>query len=426
MLVTGELRHLLRDVNSLRARLIAQESELQNIARKIVRCRDGLNDTSSEAEKISLIQLQEKARAIKTSFDQDKGRHEELQKTVQEKGKQEEHQKHELADLILKRFEQDCDRCVELGLPQPCTFPENSHCCVACTDAAVRCSGDVDWQRNDLLWHAGDPIRQQLDEFLLEKLADASEFKGLMHEEQRLLTLEQPYLDMSRLTTEEREESSRLHTRRLEVRRSLEQTRANSFWDLPEYQQLWSLYEVLSICEIKATRRWSDYDEELNELTGYPRGRNLPAADEMTEEEFRTAVAWVKAHPYYEYDDSLTTKSTGREGSVANGNDNHGDGDAMDVDEAAQQYEAVGWPQISTILAEMEEQLKGVKCGLSRQLEKVEATSGLQQRERQEICATLLGHGSQTSVSLRSVEMHLREIRLIYDRLEQKSSEREE
>lgn len=187
---------------------------------------------------------------------------------VSEKRKQKETLAHELADLIMDRFAQDCDRCTDRQ--QACTFPEDSHFCIACTDAVVRCSGDADWQDNDLLWHAADPIRKQVDDFLLEHLADASEFKRLKTEEQRLLALEEFYFGRSGLTTEEQQKHSQLLTQHLEVRESLERIRSNNLWDMPEYQQLWSLREVLSICEIASMRWWSDYDTELNELTGYP------------------------------------------------------------------------------------------------------------------------------------------------------------
>lgn len=305
MIITKEWRNIQRDANSLQVTLSTICLELQSMCKELVQQRCMLSDTSPEVDMNGCSQLEERIRATKMSFNDGRREYEELQEAAKEKSRQKQHVEHELADSILKRFEQDCDRCIELDLQQPCTFPENSQCCTACTAAVVRCSGGVNWQQNDVLWHAADSYRHQLDEYLLEKLADASEFRRLSTEEQKLWVLERPYLDRSGLTIEEREVSSQLHTRRLEVRRSLEQIRANSFWDTPDYQRLWSLYEVMTICGTSATRRWNDYDVELNELTGYPQGRNLPAADEMTEEQFRTAVAWVKAHPYYNYDDSL-------------------------------------------------------------------------------------------------------------------------
>jgi len=317
--VTTELRNLQRDADSLRATLTTRHAELQSTYRELVQRKNGLSAASSQADKINFSQLQEMARTMKMDFDQEKGRFERLHKAGQEKREQKEGLAHELADLIMDRFAQDCDRCTDLQ--QACTFPEKSHFCAACTNAVVRCSGDADWQDNDLLWHAADPVSQQVDDFLLENLADASEFKRLKTEEQRLWALEQPYFGRSGLTTEEQQEHSHLHARRLEVRESLEQVRSNKFWDVPDYQQLWSLREVLSICETISMRWWSDYDTELNELTGYPRQRNLPDADQMTEEQFRNAVAWVQAHPYYKYDGSLSSRPTSKEGSVASDDD---------------------------------------------------------------------------------------------------------
>ena len=187
-----------------------------------------------------------------------------------------------------------------------------------------------------------------MDDFLLEHLADASEFKRLKTEEQRLLALEESYFGKSGLTTEEQQKHSQLHTQRLEIRESLERIRSNNLWDMPEYQQSWSLREVLSICEIASTRWWSDYDTELNELTGYPRQRNLPDADQMTEEQFRNAVAWVQDHPYYKYDGSLSSRAASHEGSVG------GDDDAMNIDKTPPHVEMVEWPQMNAVLQEVE------------------------------------------------------------------------
>lgn len=422
MLATREWRDLSRDLDSLRARLMTTNSELQSLAQKFAQHKDSLNNTSSDADKNVLIQLREKGKTLKTSFDLGKESHEQLRKALQERGEREEELKDELAESILERFEQECDRCVKLNLQQTCTFPENSHCCTTCTAATVRCSGDVNWRHNDLLWHAADPLRQQLDAFLLKQLADASEFKNLTGEEQRLWTLEQPCFNRSGLTTEERNESSRLHIRRLEVRRLRQQIRADSFWDSPEYQRLWSLYQVLSICEVRAMRRWSDYDVELNELTGYPQGRNLPSADEMSEDQFRTAVAWVKAHPYYKYDDSLSTKPASREDSTTDQREDN----TMEVDGAVQPNQVVEWPEMSIVLAEVVSRLEKVKLGLNQQLQTVEAIDSSEQREQPEIFATLLRHMSQNSVSLKDVETQIREIRVVFDGLEQRSSEVEE
>lgn len=411
MSVTSELRNLQRDADSLRTILVIKDSDLHSMFKELLQRKNSLSATSSAADKIDFSQLQEKARSMKMDFDQDKSRFEQLRVAVSEQRKQKETLAHELADLIMDRFAQDCDRCTDRQ--QACTFPENSHFCIACTDAVVRCSGDADWQDNDLLWHAADPIRKQVDDFLLEHLADASEFKRLKTEEQRLLALEESYFGRSGLTTEEQQKHSQLHTQRLEIRESLERIRSNNLWDMPEYQQLWSLREVLSICEIASTRWWSDYDTELNEVTGYPLQRNLPDADQMTEEQFRNAVAWVQDHPYYQYDGSLSSRAASKEGSVG------GDDDAMKIDETPQHVEMVEWPQMNAVLQEVEYKLQGVRLGLAHQLEIIGATGPSQRCGQHHTLTALQSHVSQNGVSLKNVEMQLRESRIIYNKLEQ-------
>ena len=103
--------------------------------KELLQRKNSLSATSSAADKIDLSKLQEKARSMKMDFDQDKSRFEQLHVAVGEKRKQKETLAHELADLIMDRFAQDCDRCTDRQ--QACTFPENSHFCIACTDAVV-------------------------------------------------------------------------------------------------------------------------------------------------------------------------------------------------------------------------------------------------------------------------------------------------
>lgn len=210
MSVTSELRNLQRDADSLRTILVIKDSDLHSMFKELLQCKNSLSATSGAADKIDFSHLQEKARSMKMDLDQDKSRFEQLRVAVSEKRKQKETLAHELADLIMDRFAQHCDRCTDRQ--QACTFPENLHFCITCTDAVVRCSVDADWQDNDLLWHAADPIRKQVDDFLLEHLADASE----------LLALEESYFGRSGLTSEEQQKHSQLHTQRLEVRESLE------------------------------------------------------------------------------------------------------------------------------------------------------------------------------------------------------------
>ena len=249
---------------------------------------------------------------------------------------------HELADLIMNRFVQDCNWCTDWQ--QVCTFPENLHFCIVYTDAVIWCSEDADWQDNNLLWHTADFIRKQMDDFLLEHLADTSEFKRLKIEEQRLLVLKESYFGRSGLITEEQQKHSQLCTLCLEVWELLESIRFNNLWDIPEYQQLWLLWEVLLICKKASMRWWSDYDVELKELTGYSWQRNLPDADQMTEKQFQNAVVWVQDHLNYKYDGSLSFRAASKEGLV------RGDNDVIKINETLQYVKMVEWPQMNAVL----------------------------------------------------------------------------
>ena len=140
--VTSELRNLQRDADSLRTILVIKDSDLHSMFKELLQRKNSLSATSSAADKIDFSQLQEKARSMKMDSDQDKSRFEQLNVAVSEKRKQKETLAHQLADLIMDEFAQDCDRCTDRQ--QACTFPENSHFCIACTDAVVRCSGDAD------------------------------------------------------------------------------------------------------------------------------------------------------------------------------------------------------------------------------------------------------------------------------------------
>lgn len=89
--------------------------------KELLQRKNSLSATSSPADKIDFSQLQEKARSMKMDIDQDKSRFEQLHVALGEKRKQKETLAHELADLIMDRFAQDCDRCADRQ--QACTFP---------------------------------------------------------------------------------------------------------------------------------------------------------------------------------------------------------------------------------------------------------------------------------------------------------------
>jgi hypothetical protein len=250
-------------------------------------------------------------------LDSDKGyrgrkeKYETTRKSIQKKLEVKEDIAQKLADLILDRFAQDCKRCEELL--QVCNFPENSHMCSSCTAGVLRCPGDADWDDLDLMWHATDPIHQQVDEFLLNNLLEPTTFQRLRSDEANTWALLQPYSDRSDLSVQEQEESSRLSQERQQIRKSVERIRADSFCDDITYQELLSSREVLTICGNAASRWWSDYEVEQNERTGHPMQRGLPDVEDMTDTQYRDAVAWVQTHPFYKYDGSL---SSSREAAI--------------------------------------------------------------------------------------------------------------
>ncbi|KAK5202727.1 hypothetical protein LTR47_011297 [Exophiala xenobiotica] len=149
------------------------------------------------------------------------------------------------------------------------------------------------------------PLEQQVDEYLLNNLPDPAVFHKLKNEEAHTQERQQAYFERSGLSAQERHDLSRLCEEYQQIRQSLERIRTHYFGNDIAYQELLLLREVLTICENAAVRWWSDYDVELEEWTGYPTQRDLPSVEDMTETQFRDAVAWVQAHPLYKYDGSL-------------------------------------------------------------------------------------------------------------------------
>jgi hypothetical protein len=119
-----------------------------------------------------------------------------------------------------------------------------------------------------------------------------------------------------------------MSTERQVIRKSIERLRSTNFRDHPGFQELLLHREVLTRCEKALRRWWSEYDVHLEELTGYPVQRGLPSVDQMTEEQFRNAVAWVHAHPLYKYENLLASSRTSKAGSECGG-------DTMSVDETS-------------------------------------------------------------------------------------------
>jgi hypothetical protein len=294
--------------------------KLKGTQEVFVQRKHALNQSSSDADRLFLSQLQEQGQSQSKDVEDDKKRYENMSESIQEMISEKEDMAHALADLVLDRFAEDCERCVQLQ--QDCNFPTDSHIYTNCRTAVVRCTGDLDWNGLDLMWNAGDPLDQQVDEYLLNNLSDPAMFRDLKSDEARSWMLIQPFLGRSGLSTQEHHESSRLSKERQQMRKSLEQIRANNFDDDTAYQELLSLREVLIICANAASRWWSEYDVELEEWTGYPTQRSLPGVEDMTEAQFRAAVAWVHAHPLYKYNGCLSSGRTSEDGDrmVTDGN----------------------------------------------------------------------------------------------------------
>ncbi|KEF50819.1 uncharacterized protein A1O9_13132, partial [Exophiala aquamarina CBS 119918] len=294
MVKTRELRTLQSDADHLRTILTGKAIKLKSTQEVFLQRRDSLGPASNEADRLLVSQLQQQGRSQRKDIEDDRRKYETMRKSIQEKLEEKEDIAHKLADLVLDRFAQDCERCGELQ--QVCNFPENSHLCTTCTTDVVRCTGDADWDDLDLMWNAADPLDQQVDDFLLKNLPDPAIFQKLKDNEASTGATLKQYFDRSGLSAQEREESSRLGNQRQQIRDSLEQIRAASFCDNVTYQELLSLRVVLTIAGNAAMRWWSDYDVELEERTGYPTQRRLPSVGDMTDKQYSDAVAWVRAH----------------------------------------------------------------------------------------------------------------------------------
>ncbi|OQU95658.1 hypothetical protein CLAIMM_01840 [Cladophialophora immunda] len=316
---TRELR-LQSDAEHLRVVLNEKIIKSKSMQEVFVQRKHALNQASSDADRLFLSQLQKQGEPQSKDVGDDKEKYEIIGESIQKKLREKEDMAHALADLVLDRFAQDCERCVQLQ--QDCNFPTDSHICTTCRTAVVRCTGDLDWNGLDLMWNAGDPLDQQVDEYLQNNLSDPVMFRDLKSNEARSWMLLQPFLGRSGLSTQEHRESSRLSKERQQMRKSLEQIRNSSFNDDTTYQELLSLREVLTICANAASRWWSEYNVELEEWTGYPTQRGLPDVEDMTEAQFPAAVAWVHGHPLYQYDGSLSSGRTGEDGGpmVTGGN----------------------------------------------------------------------------------------------------------
>ena len=314
-----ELRNLRSDAEHLRMTLHNTMEQLKSTHELFMRRRNQLSPTSSEADRLSLSRLQNQGTSLTKDYEDGRIEHQTMREAMQAKLEEKEDTAHGLADLVLDRFTQDCARCVELQ--QACSFLEDSHICTACTTDVVRCTGDADWNDLDLMWNVADPLDEQVDAFLLNNLPDPGIFQKLKSDEASAWTLQQRYSDREGLSAQERQESSHLSKKRQQIRLSLEQIRLDSFCDDVAYQELLSLREVLTICGKAAMRWWDEYHVELEELTGYPAQRKLPSVDDMTDTQYREAVAWVRTHPFYKYD------------GFTSSNQSLDDGDAMKIDQ---------------------------------------------------------------------------------------------
>ncbi|KIW87202.1 uncharacterized protein Z519_12104 [Cladophialophora bantiana CBS 173.52] len=288
-----ELRTLRSDAEHLRIVLNDKVIKLKSTQEVFVQHKYALNQASSDADRLFLSQLQKQGRSQSKDVEDDKKKYEIMGELIQKKLREKEDMAHALADLELDRFAQDCEHCTRLQ--QVCNFPTNLRICTTCRTAVVRCTGGLDWDSFYLMWNAVDPLDQQIDEYLLNNLSDPATFQELKSDEARAWMLLQPYFGRSGLSTQEQQESSHLSKERQQIRKSLEQIRTSSFNDDTTYQELLSLREVLTICANTASRWWSEYDVELEEWTGYPTQRGLPDVEDMTEAQFRAAVAWVHA-----------------------------------------------------------------------------------------------------------------------------------
>ncbi|KAK5263500.1 hypothetical protein LTR96_011084 [Exophiala xenobiotica] len=288
MAKTKELRTLQSDAARLRTTLDGKMEELKNLQKEFLQRRDALGPASSEADRRFFSDLQEQGRSQKKDVEDDHRKYKAIWETWQLTREHQDEMAHELAD----RCGADLPGIVNIA--RGCNKTD-----------VLRCTGDADWDGLDSMWHAADPLEQQVDEYLLNNLPDPAVFQKLKNEEAHTRERRHAYVERSGLSAQEQQDLSRLCEEYQQIRQSLERIRTDYFGNDIAYQKLLLLREVLTICENAAVRWWSDYDVELEEWTGYPIQRDLPSVEDMTETQFRDEVAWVQAHPLYKYDGSL-------------------------------------------------------------------------------------------------------------------------
>ena len=156
-------------------------------------------------------------------------------------------------------------------------------------------------------------------------------------------------------------------------------------------------------------RWWGEYDDELDEMAGYPNRRNLPDPDQMTEGQFRDSVLWARTHldGWRDYPSPVTAITECSEDAKV----------VMNTDEISPPVDAVKWPQMTSVLRKIEKRICTLRLLLAFHLNEVQAADLSQTAGKLEILANLELGLSQSGTALRTVEKGFRNMLWTYDEL---------
>ena len=304
VLANINLRRAEKDAMPLLER-IKQDAQLLTTLSMDFKAKQGRISTStpSRAEDLDLERLQSEIRELALTGKQVSDRHkvdrlayEQLFRRVQESREHEKDLFHEVLSQVQRRTINDCPECRDNS--KICTFLDESEQCTECQRSPRRrCQGSVNDEDTDRIKAALENVDSQIDGVLSSNLPDSILYRSLKARLEQEIDATMLHRDRSGLTSQEREDHSRLSSRMMKTRKELEKFRKQSLIDTTAYQELRIRRRILDECHSELLRRGVFYYDELEELAGYPERRGHTAAEHMDHDDFREAVEWAAGHP---------------------------------------------------------------------------------------------------------------------------------
>jgi len=214
------------------------------------------------------------ARADKASLDNDKRRYEEQLVLYQQRyNDQEDILSQELANTVLDRCLQDCERCVRLE--QSCQFVVDSRSCTACANVTTLCTGHLDYGDIALMEAATVSLTEEMGEISLDNVADSFGSRSYLTHFQ---TADGKTMSYRPDSATSQPALVQAYEGFCDARQFLEKDRVRDLQHDARYLELWLIRRILETCYLDLVAWWMDHDFEVENLTRSP-VHDLPDAE---------------------------------------------------------------------------------------------------------------------------------------------------